>query len=134
MLMSSLVASAARLLASTLTSTRTPELENIDGDMSQPHAHLLPDFDPTKAKVAELRGILLQHDVSSHALPRTLERVTDRMCEVTGTLLERGQEGGPRQRLRSERQASSKGMLFDAVHGRMTSVLTALDNRFCLLS
>lgn len=32
--------------------------------MAQAYAHLQPDFDPAKAKVAELRGILLQHDVS----------------------------------------------------------------------
>ncbi|GAA5900838.1 hypothetical protein JCM6882_007677 [Rhodosporidiobolus microsporus] len=31
--------------------------------MSTPRPHLLPSFDPSKAKIAELRGILLEHDI-----------------------------------------------------------------------
>ncbi|GAA5833876.1 hypothetical protein JCM11251_005994 [Rhodosporidiobolus azoricus] len=31
--------------------------------MSTPRPHLLPSFDPGKAKIAELRGILLEHDI-----------------------------------------------------------------------
>lgn len=38
--------------------------------MATPPAYLLHDFDPRAVKVAELRGILLAHDVSYRTAPR----------------------------------------------------------------